>query len=99
MVALNVPLDELGEICRRHQVRELAVFGSVVRGAARPDSDIDVLVEFEPTARVGFLKLAGLTEALAHVFGRPVDLVPKASLKPLIRDAVLQEAEVIFAAR
>ena len=99
MISLGVEQHQLADLCRRHLVRELSVVGSVARGESRPDSDIDILVEFEPTARVGFLALAGLTEALEHVFGRQVDLVPKTGLKPLIRDAVLKEAEVIFETR
>jgi predicted nucleotidyltransferase len=98
MVALNVQLDQLAEVCRRHHVRELAVFGSVARGQSRPDSDIDVLVEFEPDARVGFLALARLAHELTGLFRRKVDLVPKDGLKPRIRDQVLSEAEVLFAA-
>lgn len=97
MVQLKTSLDQLIEICRRNQVRELAVFGSVVREEAGSASDVDVLVEFQPGARVGFLRIAALAEALEPVFGRSVDLVLKAGLKPIIRDAVLREAEVLFA--
>jgi predicted nucleotidyltransferase len=98
MIALNVAQDKLVDVCRRHQVRELSVFGSVARGDARPDSDIDVLVEFEPAARIGFIALSRLTRELAELFRRPVDVVTKRGLNPRIRDAVLAEAEVLFAA-
>jgi predicted nucleotidyltransferase len=55
---MDFPLDRLAEVCRRHQVKELSVFGSAARGELRPDSDVDLLVEFEPGAKVGFLRLA-----------------------------------------
>jgi len=95
---LDVPADALAEVCRRYQVRELAVFGSAARGQAGPESDLDLLVDFEPDARIGFLALAALARELSGLLGRRVDLVPKSGLKPLIRDEVLREAEVVFAA-
>jgi hypothetical protein len=98
MVALNVSLDQLAEVCRRHHVRELAVFGSVARGQSHPDSDIDVLVEFEPSARIGFIALSQLTYDLETLLGRRVDVVTKRGLNPRIRERVLAEAEVVFAA-
>lgn len=98
MVRLNTSTAALAEICRRNEVRELSVFGSVVRGQPRPDSDVDVLVEFEPGATVGFLRIAGLAEELESVFGRRVDLALKPDLKPLLRERVLREAEVLFVA-
>lgn len=69
-----------------------------VRGDLGPGSDVDLLVVFEPDARVGFMKLAGLQRALSALLGRSVDLVPKEGLKPLIREEVLAQAEVLFAA-
>ncbi len=95
---LELPASAIAEICQRHQVRELAVFGSAARGEARPDSDIDLLVEFQPQARVGLLGFARLMNELTELLGRKVDLVSKPGLKPLIRDSVLAEARVIYAA-
>jgi len=95
---LEVPTSAIADLCRRHQVRELAVFGSAARGDARPDSDIDLLVEFQPEARVGLLGFARLMNELTELLGRKVDLVSKPGLKPLIRDSVLAEARVIYAA-
>ncbi len=92
------PLESIAEVCRRYQVRELSVFGSAVRGELRPDSDIDLLVEFEPGTRVGFLRLAEIAEAFGEVLGREVDLVPKDGLKPLVRPYVLGEARLLYAA-
>ncbi|MFO0838147.1 MAG: nucleotidyltransferase family protein [Phycisphaerae bacterium] len=98
MIALHASTEQLAVLCRRHHVRELCVFGSVARGDARPDSDVDLLVEFERSARVGFIALARLTRELEELFQRRVDVVTKNGLHPRIRDAVLAEAEVLFAA-
>ena len=76
----------------------MSVFGSAARGELRPDSDIDLLVVFEAEASVGFLRLAEVAEALAALLGRPVDLVPKNGLKPLLRPQVLAEARLLYAA-
>ena len=70
---IEVPAEELADLCRRHHVRNLAVFGSTVRGDDRPDSDIDLLVEFQPEARVGFLALGRLQRELSALLGRPVE--------------------------
>ncbi|MBN2563789.1 MAG: nucleotidyltransferase family protein [Phycisphaerae bacterium] len=98
MISLGIQEHQLADLCRRHRVRELSVFGSVVRGESRSDSDVDVLVEFEPSARIGFIGLSQLSRELETLFGRPVDVVTKRGLNPLIRDHVLAEAEVLFAA-
>jgi len=97
MVQMNASASDLATICRQNQVRELAVFGSAARGDSRPESDVDVLVEFQSGAKIGFLAIARLIHALEPVFGRPVDLALKSGLKPSIREAVLREAEVLFA--
>jgi len=96
----TVDVEEAGlaEICRRYQVRELAVFGSAARGAMRPDSDIDLLVEFLPGAEIGLLEHAGLMLDVAQLLGRGVDLVSKRGLKPFIRDSVIREARPVYAA-
>ena len=94
----ELPTGKIAELCRRYQVRELSVFGSAARGDMRPDSDIDFLVEFRPEARIGLLAFAGLMNALSELVGRKVDLVSKPGLKPLIRDAVLAESRVVYAA-
>ena len=95
-----IELDEsrLAAICRRYGVRELSVFGSAARGEARPNSDIDLLVEFLPEAEPGLLDHAGLMLDLAELLGRKVDLVSKNGLKPLIRDSVIQESRRLYAA-
>ena len=99
------PLDQLRhessairQICVRHHVAELAVFGSTARGEAGPESDIDLLVAFQPGAGVGLVAFNRLRRELEDALGRPVDLVPKDGLKPIIRDDVLAEAQVLYAA-
>ena len=90
---ITIPEERIVEFCRRNHVRSLALFGSVLREDFGPKSDVDVLVEFEPGARVGFLALGRMA-----LFGRPVDLVPRDGLKPMVREEVLPGAEVLYAA-
>lgn len=96
--AIGIPADRIAELCRQYQVRELALFGSALRDDFGPESDVDLLVEFDPSAQVGFLTLARLQRELSALFQRTVDLVPKRGLKPQIRQSVLESAEVIYAA-
>lgn len=88
----------LADICRRCGVKELSLFGSVVRGETRPESDVDMMVEFEPGVRIGLIKFESLVEELELLTGRKVDLVTKRGLKPWIRPHVLKDARVIYAA-
>jgi uncharacterized protein len=88
----------LAELCRHYGVRELFVFGSVARGQTRPDSDIDLLVDFLPHAQTGLLGYASLMLDLEKLLGRKVDLVSKNGLKPLIRATVIEEARRLYAA-
>ena len=95
---ITVPVERIAEICRRYQVRELSLFGSSIRGDMGPESDIDILVEFDPNATVGILKFAALSEDLEAIFGRKIDLVTKLGLKPWVRPHVLREAKLVYAA-
>ena len=88
----------LAQLCRRYRVRELSIFGSAARDELRAGSDIDLLVEFMPEAEVDLVDHAGLMLDLAELLGRKVDLVSKNGLKPLIRDSVLEEARLLYAA-
>lgn len=100
MIALqNVAPDQVAALCRRWQVRELSLFGSVARGEARPDSDVDVLVIFEPDANWSLLDLTEMQEELAVLFGREVDLVEEEALRnPFRRRAILRDKRVLHAA-
>lgn len=84
----------LADLCRQYRVRELPVFGSAARGEMRPDSDIDLLVEFIPEAKVDLFDYAGLMLDLSKLIGRKVDLVSKKGLKPLIRASILKDARL-----
>jgi uncharacterized protein len=79
-------------------VRELALFGSVLRDDFREDSDIDILVEFEPGAPIGLIEYIRLQNELSDLIGRPVDLVEKTGLKLFLRDSVVNSAQIIYAA-
>jgi predicted nucleotidyltransferase len=94
---ISISQAEIADFCHRNQVKSLALFGSVLRADFRPESDVDLLVEFEPEARIGFLALGRMQRELTALLGRPVDLVPKDGLKPLIRQEVLKSTEVIYA--
>jgi uncharacterized protein len=95
----GVTVDEarLAEVCARYGVARLLVFGSVARGTATPDSDIDVLYELEPGRRLGW-EIEQLADELAALFGRPVDLVSPAALHRRLKDTVLSEARTLYAA-
>lgn len=92
----GVTLDEgrLAELCERYGIARLLVFGSVARGTAGPDSDIDVLYELRPGRRLGW-EIEQLNDELAGVLGRPVDLVSAAALHRRLRDTVLSEARML----
>jgi predicted nucleotidyltransferase len=96
----SVQIDgaSLAEVCRRYSIKELSFFGSAARGEMGPDSDIDIMVEFKPEARVGMIKFELLAEELTGLAGRRVDLVTKRGLKPWVRSEVLKDLRVIYAA-
>jgi len=95
----QVPIDreKLASFCRRHHIRKLAFFGSVLRDDFRPNSDIDVLVDFEPGRTPGFA-IVDIEEELSQLLGgRKVDLVSEKYLNPRLRGPVLASAEVQYA--
>lgn len=94
---VHLPKDKIADFCRRHHIRKLAVFGSVLHGDSRPDSYLDVLVEFEP-GHVPGLAFFGMEQELSELLGRRVDLNTPQFLSPYFRDEVLAEAEVQYAA-
>jgi predicted nucleotidyltransferase len=98
MINVNIPKRTLKQFCERYQVKRLALFGSVLRSDFRPDSDVDVLVVFEPTAEVTFMTLGRMKRELSMIFDRPVDLVPQEGLKPAIRNAVIADSKEVYAA-
>lgn len=95
---VTVPRHELEDFCRRSGIRRLAFFGSALRDDFHPESDVDVLVEFEPGSSVGYLRMAEMEIELGSLLGRRVDLRTPAELSRHFRDDVLREAEVRYAA-
>ena len=94
---VELPLETIRAICRRYGVRELAIFGSALREDFHTESDVDFLVDFQPEARASYITLFRMQDDQSEAVRRRVDLVPKGGLKPLIRDEVLAQAQVIYA--
>jgi uncharacterized protein len=95
----RLPLDHevLARLCRRHGIRRLSLFGSVLKGTARPDSDVDLLVEFEPGAVPGLLGMAAIEAELCGLLGgRRVDLRTAQELSRYFRNEVVRAAEVQY---
>lgn len=95
-VRLRLDRGALADFCRAHHVRRLSIFGSVLKGTARPDSDIDLLVEFEDHATPSLFDLADMEQELAVLLGRHVDLRTPGDLSRYFRDEVLRDAEVQY---
>jgi predicted nucleotidyltransferase len=93
---IDIPQEEIAAFCRRHRIRRLAFFGSVLRDDFTSGSDVDVLVEFEPDARVGLIGFAGMENELSRLIGRKADLNTPGFLSPYFRDQVLREMEVAY---
>ena len=93
--ALQIDRDALAEVCRRYGVAELAVFGSVARGETTGASDVDITYVLAPGRRLGW-EIEDLSEDLAVLFGRRVDLVSRRSLHPRISDQVIAESRVLY---
>ncbi|MEV1295307.1 nucleotidyltransferase family protein [Pseudonocardia sp. NPDC049635] len=97
LLGTDVDVARLDDLCRRYGIASLAVFGSVARGQAESASDLDLLYELRPGARLGW-EIDELVAELTVLFGRPVDLVARRALHPLLRDSVLDEARPVYAA-
>jgi predicted nucleotidyltransferase len=98
-IKVDLPKEKIADFCRSHHIRKLAVFGSALREDFRPDSDLDVLVEFDPGHTPGLIKLAGMElEFSALVGGRKVDMNTPLCLSRYFRDEVLAEAEPLYVA-
>ena len=96
-MSARIPVDrgKIADFCRRHHIRKFALFGSVLKDDFRPDSDVDVLVIFEPSHTPG-LSFFSMAEELAKILGRNVDLQTPQFLSRYFRDQVLAEAEVQY---
>ncbi|MFQ5912401.1 MAG: nucleotidyltransferase family protein [Nitrospinota bacterium] len=93
---IEIPGQKIAQFCRRHRIRKLSLFGSVLREDFQPDSDVDVLVEFEPDAKVGLITFAGIERELSELLGRKVDMRTPLELSRYFRDEVLSEAAELY---
>ena len=97
-----VPADRIAEYCRANGIRRLDLFGSALRADFGPESDIDLLVEFEPDRKLGLLEFVRIEQEFADLFGRKVDLVERLAVERsrnyIRRAAILESAETIHAA-
>ena len=93
---ISIPKDKIADFCKQNQVRRLSLFGSILREDFGPDSDIDILVEFEPGTRMGLIRLSGLEIELGKIIGRKVDLNTPGFLSKYFRDQILAEADVQY---
>jgi predicted nucleotidyltransferase len=101
--AINLPIDQIVDFCDRWQICEFSLFGSVLRDDFRPDSDIDILVDFDPGAKRGLKEAFQMQDELEVLFHRKVDLIPKAAIARsenwLRRKNILESAKTIYATR
>jgi predicted nucleotidyltransferase len=95
-VQIAIPGEAVVAFCRQHRIGRLALFGSVVRDDFAPESDVDVLVAFEPGCGVGMIALAGMEIELSQILGRKAEIHTYKGLNPQFRDRVLTEAEVLY---
>lgn len=95
---VHFPKDQIAEFCRRHGVAKLSLFGSILRDDFSPDSDVDVLVDFQPSTRIGLIGMANLESELEGIIGRRVDLRTAADLSRYFRDDVVHQARQLHAA-
>lgn len=100
-IGLDAPRDRIAAFCRRWRITELALFGSVLRDDFGPESDVDVLVSFEPRVPHTLLDIVRMQDELSEVFCRRVDLIERSALEQsrnyIRRNAILQSAETIYA--
>lgn len=94
---IEIPKEKLAEFCHRHHIRKLSLFGSVLTESFTPESDVDVLVEFEPERTPGMLRMAGLELELSELLGRKVDLRTAAELSRYFREEVVGSGEIQYA--
>ncbi len=97
MADIGIDRERIADSCKRNHIRKLALFGSVLRKDFGPDSDVDVLVDFQPGHAVGYLAIAGMERELSDLMGRKVDLRTPGELSPYFRDEVVRSAVVQYA--
>lgn len=96
---IELPREQVEAFCRKWQVAEMSLFGSVLNSSFRPDSDVDVLVELKADAPWSLFEWVDMIEELKGIFGREVDLVEKTAIRnPFRRDHILRSRQVVYAA-
>ena len=88
--------DTIRPILGKYEVRYAGIFGSYARGDARPDSDVDILVEFKPMAKIGFFEFVRLQRRLSDFIGKKVDLLTPEAISKFFREKVIKEAELVY---
>lgn len=93
---IKITEEQIADFCQRNHILKFAFYGSVLRDDFRPDSDIDVLVEFEPDQPIGLMEVVGMERRLSELMGRKVDLRTPKELSRYFRDKVISEAETLY---
>jgi predicted nucleotidyltransferase len=100
---LNIPQEKIADFCRRHRIKSLSLFGSATREDFRPDSDVDVLVEFDDAASATLFDIVDMQDELTNLFGRPVDLLTRSAVERnenyIRRKHILSSVEPVYVAR
>ena len=96
-IRINIPKEPLAQFCETYHVRRISLYGSALRDDFGPDSDIDILIDFEPGFKAGLLKMAHMENKLSDMLGRKVDLRTTGDLSRYFRQKVLESAEVEYA--
>jgi len=96
-IHIEFPKEEIEEFCKKHYIRKLSLFGSALRDDFTPESDLDILVEFDPSHIPGLIRLAGMEIELTGLLGRKVDMRTAQDLSPYFREDVLSSAKVRYA--
>jgi predicted nucleotidyltransferase len=94
---INIPSEKIEKFCKKHHIRKLSLFGSALRDDFTPESDLDILVEFDPDHIPGFIRLAGMEIELTEILGRKVDMRTAQDLSRYFREDVLNSAKVQYA--
>ena len=101
-IQIDLPKEKIAAFCRRNHIRELALFGSALRSDFRPDSDVDMLVEFEPGQEPGLMELVAMENELSEILGRKADMVERQAVERsenyIRRRYVLQSVEKVYVA-
>jgi predicted nucleotidyltransferase len=93
---INLTEEQLADFCKKNHIKKLAFYGSVLRDDFSPDSDVDILVEFEPNQPIGLMEFVKMERELSELIGRQVDLRTPQDLSRYFRDKVIAAAEVLY---